>query len=126
MDTWKMKGVFSQSVFYTTYVYPFITNKKKVFVIISDALRYETMVELSERIAQMPRMETDLKPAMLSTLPSYTQLGMAALLPHKVLSYEKAADEVFADGISTKGTEARSKVLQKAVAKAKPSQPRTF
>ena len=119
MDTWKMEGIFSQSVFYTTYVYPFITNKKKIFVIISDALRYETMVELSERIAQMPRMETDMKPAMLSTLPSYTQLGMAALLPHKQLSYEKDADEVFADGMSTKGTEARSKVLQKAVARSK-------
>ena len=119
MDTWKMEGIFSQSVFYTTYVYPFITNKKKVFVIISDALRYETMVELSERIAQMPRMETDMKPAMLSTLPSYTQLGMAALLPHKQLSYEKEADEVFADGMSTKGTEARSKVLQKTVARSK-------
>ena len=119
MDTWKMEGIFSQSVFYTTYVYPFITNKKKVFVIISDALRYETMVELSERITQMPRMETDMKPAMLSTLPSYTQLGMAALLPHKQLSYEKDADEVFADGMSTKGTEARSKVLQKAVARSK-------
>ena len=119
MDTWKMEGIFSQSVFYTTYVYPFITNKKKVFVIISDALRYETMVELSERITQMPRMETDMKPAMLSTLPSYTQLGMAALLPHKQLSYEKEADEVFADGMSTKGTEARSKVLQKAVARSK-------
>lgn len=119
MDTWKMEGIFSQSVFYTTYVYPFITNKKKVFVIISDALRYETMVELSERITQMPRMETDMKPAMLSTLPSYTQLGMAALLPHKQLSYEKEADEVFADGMSTKGTEARSKVLQKTVARSK-------
>ena len=119
MDTWKMEGIFSQSVFYTTYVYPFITNKKKVFVIISDALRYETMVELSERITQMPRMETDMKPAMLSTLPSYTQLGMAALLPHKQLSYEKDADEVFADGMSTKGTEARSKVLQKTVARSK-------
>ena len=119
MDTWKMEGIFSQSVFYTTYVYPFITNKKKIFVIISDALRYETMVELSERIAQMPRMETDMKPAMLSTLPSYTQLGMAALLPHKQLSYEKDADEVFADGMSTKGTEARSKVLQKTVARSK-------
>ena len=119
MDTWKMEGIFSQSVFYTTYVYPFITNKKKIFVIISDALRYETMVELSERIAQMPRMETDMKPAMLSTLPSYTQLDMAALLPHKQLSYEKDADEVFADGMSTKGTEARSKVLQKAVARSK-------
>ena len=119
MDTWKMEGIFSQSVFYTTYVYPFITNKKKVFVIISDALRYETMVELSERITQMPRMETDMKPAMLSTLPSYTQLDMAALLPHKQLSYEKDADEVFADGMSTKGTEARSKVLQKTVARSK-------
>lgn len=118
-NTWKMEGIFSQSGFYTTYVYPFITNKKKIFVIISDALRYETMVELSERIAQMPRMETDMKPAMLSTLPSYTQLGMAALLPHKQLSYEKDADEVFADGMSTKGTEARSKVLQKAVARSK-------
>lgn len=118
MSTWKMDGIFSQTSFYAMHVYPFIANKKKVFVIISDALRYETMVELSERIAQTPRMETELKPAMLSTQPSYTQLGMAALLPHKELSYEKDADEVFADGMSTKGTDNRGKVLQKAVAKS--------
>ncbi len=118
LDTWKLDGIFSQSSFYNTYVYPYITNKKKVFVIISDGLRYETMVELGERIAQMPRMETEMKPAMLSTLPSYTQLGMAALLPHKHLSYDKEADEVFADGMSTKGTDNRGKVLQNTVAKS--------
>lgn len=118
MEQWEMKDIISQEKFYMAYVYPFIANKKKVFVIISDALRYETMVELSEKIARLPRMETEMKPAMLSTLPSYTQLGMAALLPHKELSYEKEADEVFADGISTKGTNNREKVLQRTVAKS--------
>lgn len=118
MDYWKMEGITNQQDFYNIYVFPFVAAKKKVFVIISDALRYETMAELSDHIASMPRMETEMKPAMLSTLPSYTQLGMAALLPHKVLSYEKNADEVFADGMSTKGKEARSKVLQKTVAKS--------
>lgn len=104
-----------QNRFFHTYVTPFIEKKKKVFVIISDALRYETMVELSERIGAINRMETDMKPAMVSMLPSYTQLGMAALLPNKELSYEKNQDEVFADGQSTKGTENRQKILQKAV-----------
>ena len=118
LEQWKMEGIVSQRKFYASYVYPFVTNKKKVFVIISDALRYETMVELSDYIARQPRMETEMKPAMLSTLPSYTQLGMAALLPHKELSYEKDADEVFADGMSTKGTDNRGKVLQKTVSRS--------
>ena len=119
METWKMEGIPSQRIFYKRYVYPYTANKKRIFVIISDALRYETMVELSERIARLPRMETEMKPAMLSTLPSYTQLGMAALLPNTQLSYEKNTDEVFADGISTMGTDNRSKVLQKTVARSK-------
>jgi uncharacterized protein (TIGR02687 family) len=55
-----------------------------------------------------------MKQAMVATQPSYTQLGMAALLPNQVLSYDKdGADEVYADGISTKGTDARNKVLNK-------------
>lgn len=63
-------------------------------------------------------MVTDMKPAMLSTQPSYTQLGMAALLPNRQLSYEKQQDEVFADGLSTKGTTARQKVLEQRVVKS--------
>lgn len=63
-------------------------------------------------------METTMKPAMLCVQPSYTQLGMAALLPHRVLSYEKQSAEVFADGVSTQGTANRTKILQTAVPKS--------
>ena len=115
---WKIDGVINQRSFYDYYVAPFVTKGIKIFVVISDALRYETMVELQQRIAQMSRMVAEQKPAMLSTLPSYTQLGMAALLPNRQLSYEKQQDEVYADGLSTKGTAARQKVLEQREAKS--------
>lgn len=115
MTQWRIDGVLSQRTFFDGYVAPFIKKGIKLFVIISDALRYETMVEMEQRIAQLSRMVTTMKPAMLSMLPSYTQLGMAALLPNKELSYEKPQDEVFADSISTKGTENRNKVLSSQV-----------
>lgn len=118
MDKWKIDNVIDQRRFYDYHVSPFVVKNNKLFVIISDALRYETMVEMEQRIAQVNRMVTTMKPAMVSTLPSYTQLGMAALLPNRELSYEKPADEVFADGSSTKGTENRNKVLNKKVLKS--------
>lgn len=111
MPQWTINRVISQRHFFDYHVEPFVRKKTKLFVVISDALRYETMMELQQRIAQMNRMVTTMKPAMLSMQPSYTQLGMAALLPNRVLSYEKQQDEVFADGISTKGTDNRMKVL---------------
>ena len=115
MEKWQVSGVFSQRSFYNVHVSPFTQKGKRVFVIISDALRYETMKELEQRISQENRMETTMKPAMLCVQPSYTQLGMAALLPHRVLSYEKESAEVFADGVSTQGTANRTKVLQTTV-----------
>lgn len=118
MDKWRINHVIDQRRFYDYHVSPFVVKNNKLFVIISDALRYETMVEMEQRIAQVNRMVTTMKPAMVSTLPSYTQLGMAALLPNRELSYEKPADEVFADGSSTKGTENRNKVLNKKVLKS--------
>lgn len=118
MDKWWIPGVYSQRSFFPTYVSPFIQKGKRLFVIISDALRYETMMELSGHIAQENRMETCLKPAILGMQPSYTQLGMAALLPHQELAFEKESDEVFADGMSTKGTTNRSKILQQVIPKS--------
>ncbi|MDR0185432.1 BREX-1 system phosphatase PglZ type A [Prevotella brunnea] len=118
MDKWHINNVISQRHFYQYHVSPFVERGVRVFVIISDALRYETMVELEQRIAQANRMVTYLKDPMLSTLPSYTQLGMAALLPHKVLSYEKNQDTVYADGMSTAGTDTRKKVLLQYVPKS--------
>lgn len=118
MDKWRITGVSTQRSFFSTHVSPFVQKGKRLFVIISDALRYETMKELEQRIAQENRMETTMKPAMLCVQPSYTQLGMAALLPHRVLSYEKESAEVFADGVSTQGTANRTKILQTAVPKS--------
>lgn len=111
MDNWKIDRYIPQRCFYDFHVSPYVQKKKKLFVIISDALRYETMVELQQRINRVSRMESTMKNPMLSTQPSYTQLGMAALLPNRELSYEKNADVVFADGRSTQGTDARKKVL---------------
>ena len=111
MDNWKIDRYIPQRRFYDFHVSPYILKKNKLFVVISDALRYETMVELQQRINRVSRMESTMKDPMLSTQPSYTQLGMAALLPNRELSYEKNADVVFADGMSTQGTDARKKVL---------------
>lgn len=111
MDNWKIDRYIPQRRFYDFHVSPYILKKNKLFVVISDALRYETMVELQQRINRVSRMGSTMKDPMLSTQPSYTQLGMAALLPNRELSYEKNADVVFADGMSTQGTDARKKVL---------------
>lgn len=118
MDKWSIENVLSQRNFYSIYVEPLLMKGKKMFVIISDAMRYETMKELENRIAGENRMEANMKNALLSTLPSYTQLGMAALLPHRELSYDKDVDEVFADGKSTKGTQNRTNVLCAKVARS--------
>ena len=115
MQKWRLNGIDSQRDFYRLHVKPFIDKGHKIFVIISDAMRYETMVELQQRINSLNRTETKMRPAMVSTLPSYTQLGMAALLPHDKLGYDRNQDEVFADGISTKGTASRQNILQRHV-----------
>lgn len=118
MSKWSVDNTFSQRSFFNTFVNPLTSKGKRTFVIISDALRYETMKELQQRISHENRMECTMKDPMLAVLPSFTQLGMAALLPHKELSFDKQSAEVFADGKSTKGTENRTKVLQSTVAKS--------
>jgi len=61
---------------------PFSYSKKgKIYVIISDALRYEVGDELTSIIRQEDMFEATIEPA-ISMLPSYTQLGMASLLPN--------------------------------------------
>jgi hypothetical protein len=55
-------------------------NKDRTVVIISDAMRYEVGRELLLQLQDDPKCTAKMEP-MLSTLPSYTRLGMAALLP---------------------------------------------
>jgi uncharacterized protein (TIGR02687 family) len=112
MKTWKIDKVNNQSEFYKNWIVPYTKSEKRIFVIISDAFRFESAVELREIILQEDRYTANLN-AVLGCLPSYTQLGMASLLPHTALSYNDKTDTVFADGISTQGTPNRTKILQK-------------
>jgi uncharacterized protein (TIGR02687 family) len=86
---------------------------RKVLVVISDALRYEVGKELAQRIQAEERWSASVQP-MLGVLPSFTQLGMAALLPHKELSFAEGEDNVLADGQPTAGTENRDRILRAA------------
>ena len=58
---------------------------KRVFVIISDALRYELGQELAEALNSRLSGQAECE-AMLGVFPSTTRFGMAALLPHRHLS----------------------------------------
>lgn len=112
MAIWNIDKTINQKQFYQQWVSPYVTKENRVFVIISDALRYESASELRDLILKEDRYTATLN-AVLGSLPSYTQLGMASLLPHKALSFEEQSDIVFADGQSTQGTANRTKILQK-------------
>lgn len=96
-----------QKDFYRFSVEPI---REKVAVIVSDALRYEVAAELSAVLDDDQNCDIKFSP-MLGTLPSYTQVGMAELLPHDDISMIEGY-EVLADGCSTAGTVAREKILQ--------------
>ncbi len=86
-------------------------TKEKTVVLISDAMRYEVGWELFQRLKEDPRCTVKLS-AMMGVLPSYTRLGMAALLPHKSLVM-KDDYEVYADDVLCNNLAGRQMVLQK-------------
>ncbi len=110
-DHWASSVLRSQRSFYDDYVETLVRDDKKAVVIISDALRYEIAEELGSRIRQEDRFDAHLE-ALLGVLPSYTQLGMAALLPHRTLKHSADGKSVLADDQPTNGTVPRSKVLE--------------
>ncbi|PVY76889.1 uncharacterized protein (TIGR02687 family) [Tamilnaduibacter salinus] len=112
---WEAYPVVQQKVFFEHWVRPYLRKDKRICVIISDAMRYEIGDELLGLIRQEDRYSAELEPA-LSTLPSYTQLGMAALLPNKSLAIaDNDTGTVLVDGQSSQGTVNRTKILQAAL-----------
>lgn len=59
----------------------------KVYVIISDALRYEVAASLKEELSREMQGKVNLS-SMQGIFPTETKFGMAALLPHKELTVE--------------------------------------
>ncbi|WP_444962853.1 BREX-1 system phosphatase PglZ type A [Nocardiopsis sp. M1B1] len=111
VDDWRSVTLRPQTSFFADHVEPIVRKgNRKAVVIISDALRYEVADELRSRIRQEDRFDATLG-AMLGVIPSYTQLGMAALLPHKTLGHSHDGDPVLVDGQRSDGTGNRNKVL---------------
>lgn len=107
---WSIPGIVNQRDFYNTYIGPMLSKGDRVFVIISDALRYEAGIEIAEKLNEEVINSTNTY-AMLSVAPSITKLGMAALLPHDVMSI-KEDGRVFVDNVDSSGTDNRNKILK--------------
>ena len=90
------------------------SSDARVYVIISDAMRYEVAAELAEALRRETQSKVELS-AMQGVFPTVTKFGMAALLPHEKLSAEIRAGRVsvLADGESTEAP-MRDKVLKSA------------
>lgn len=111
VSEWRSVALRPQTRFFSDHVEPIIRKgNRKAVVIISDALRYEIAEELASRIRQEDRFDAELD-ALLGVLPSYTQLGMAALLPHETLAHSQDGDPVLVDGQRSDGTVNRNKIL---------------
>lgn len=112
LETWRIEGVANQYDFFEKCVAPaFDGGAKRVYVVISDAFRFEAAEELARELNSKSRVKAKLE-AMLGVLPSYTALGMASLLPHKKLSYKANSSlDVMADGQPTATLELRSAIL---------------
>ena len=108
---WAIDGIQNQYTFFDRQVRPWLDggDKRRAFVIISDAMRYEAAEELTGILNGTYRIDAKLS-SQLGVLPSYTALGMASLLPHSKLEYT-AKGEVLADGKPAASLEQRNEIL---------------
>ncbi|HXK27031.1 MAG TPA: BREX-1 system phosphatase PglZ type A [Candidatus Binatia bacterium] len=116
LNHWALPEVTSQRAFFDRKVAPlFDGGVKRVFVVISDAFRFEVAHELVQHTNSKSRFKASLD-CMLGVLPSYTALGMAALLPHQTLAYKESANldvlAVLADGHLVATLDQRSEHLK--------------
>lgn len=105
---WRIEGVKQQDRFYSEYIK--YDRKERTFVIISDALRYESADELNTLLTNERKGKSKLE-YIQGVLPSYTKLGMAALLPNDTIEIDDKYN-VIVNGINSSGTENRDKILK--------------
>ncbi|MDU1228906.1 MAG: BREX-1 system phosphatase PglZ type A [Clostridium sp.] len=105
---WRIDGLKQQDRFYSEFVK--YERKERTYVIISDGLRYESADELNTLLTNERKGKSKLE-YIQGVLPSYTKLGMAALLPNRSIEINDNYD-VLVDGINSNGTENRDKILK--------------
>jgi uncharacterized protein (TIGR02687 family) len=106
---WTIPGMIMQKDFYNTYIKPFKNRRERVFVIISDALRYEVAREFCDMLNKERKGSTEIV-YMQGCIPSSTRLGMSSLLPHKAITLDEDY-KAYVDGISSEGTDNRNRIL---------------
>jgi uncharacterized protein (TIGR02687 family) len=104
--------ILKQCRFYSHYVAPNVSKGNRVFIVISDALRYEVAAELSEQLSHVTKGKAVLE-AVQAVFPSITKFGMAALLPGKDMSANEKI-EVLVDDSPTVSTAQRGEILRNA------------
>lgn len=117
LTSWAASSLPRQREFHMRYVHAPLSSKglKRLFVVVSDALRYEAARDFADRLNNQAgkgwKAEMD---ALLGVLPSYTQLGMASLLPGVQVGIDIHTPEARAlvDGQSASGTDNRDKNLK--------------
>ena len=112
LEHWHIADVPNQQDFYRKHVLPQLerSDRSRVFVIVSDAFRFEAAQELCARLNGEYRLQAELS-TQLGTVPSCTALGMASLLPGKKLAYGKSG-VVMVDGCPTSSLEQRNAILE--------------
>lgn len=109
INDWRIPKNIKQSDFYKNYIDSKIVNGERVFVIVSDALRYEVAAELCDRLDAESLGSTELIP-IISGLPSDTKFGMARLLPHNNIKLMKNGF-VHIDGLNSGSMDGRKQIL---------------
>lgn len=116
---WPPASLASQSVFFHEHVelaFPKDAPGSRVGVIVSDALRYEAGHDLAQRLASskargLAGRASVTCGAAACMLPSYTQLGMAALLPSGEMEIDPATATVRKDGSPTQAIANRQAIV---------------
>ena len=114
LNNWQIPGIEQQKDFYLNNVKSIIKkdDRSKVFVIISDAFRYECAEELLTLLNKESKIRGEaVLEFMQGAVPSYTKLGMAALLPNKQIGINQDGD-VLVDGIKTSDLPIRESILK--------------
>ena len=120
---WPPASMPSQDEFFYEYVekkFPRAERGKRVGVVISDAMRYEVARDLASRLGASKAKSLAGKSSvecehLVGLIPSYTQLGMAALLPDGPMEIDPATTAVAKGGMPTAGTANRAEAIRRRI-----------
>lgn len=105
----RVTGVEQQADFFVSQVEGLLGKTRRVWVVVSDALRYEVGAELAQSLERSTQGRVTLT-SMEAVFPSVTACGMAALLPHTSYRLRERLGgglDVLVDGNGSQGTAAR-------------------